>query len=78
MMFVEVLYQIRTCPKVLRWLAALVLLLWLGAWRQPLHSKTQQDESFAPLVRKHIDDGSGRGGSKSCHSNLALFNAYLL
>lgn len=70
-MFVEALYQIRTCPKVLRWLAALILLVWLGAWRQPLHSKSQHDESFAPLVRKHIDHGSGRGGSKSCHSRSA-------
>ena len=70
-MFVEILYQIRTCPKVLRWLAALVLLLWFGAWHQPLYSKTQHDEIFTPLVRKHIDNGSGHGGSKSCHSRSA-------
>lgn len=70
-MFVEILYQVRTCPKLLRWLAVLVLVLWLGIWHHPLQSSKQQThEAFAPLVREHIDQGSGHGGSRSCDSRI--------
>jgi hypothetical protein len=57
-MFVEILYRVRTCPKLLRWLAVLVLVVWLGTWHHSLHSSKQTYEGFTPLVREYIDQGS--------------------
>lgn len=62
-MFVEILYRVRTYPKLLRWFAVLVLVVWLGTWHHSLHSSKQTYEGFTPLVREYIDQGFGHGRS---------------